>query len=163
VHPGHHRLGREVRSLLRRPALAVDGGAGHGLREAGGEDGVAAQVHRLGADLGHAAEDHVLDELGVEVVALDEGPQDLGAEVDGVPARQVAVALAEGRADGIDDHGAGHGVSSRWARRGSPLASVPPRLVADNRAPPRWPDPPGVASGPTREDPMALLTALAHR
>ena len=50
----------------------------------------------LVADLHDAAHDHVVDERGVEVVALDEGPQRVGGEVDGVPARQAAVRRPSG-------------------------------------------------------------------
>ena len=46
VGAGDHALGGEVGRLLRRAALAVDGGAGHRLGEAGGEHGVAADVER---------------------------------------------------------------------------------------------------------------------
>ena len=94
VGAGDHALGGEVRGLLRRAALAVDGGAGHRLGEAGGEHGVAADVDALLADLHDAAHDHVVDERGVEVVALDERLERLGGEVDGVPVLQLAVALA---------------------------------------------------------------------
>ena len=54
------------------------------LGEPGGERGVAADVDALLADLHDAAHDHVLDEGGVEVVALDERSQRVGGEVDGV-------------------------------------------------------------------------------
>ena len=86
--------------------------AGHRLGPAGGEHGVAADVEALVADLHDAADDDVVDEGGVEVVALDEGLEDLGGEVGRVPARELAVALAAGGADGVDDDGGGHGVSS---------------------------------------------------
>ena len=74
VGAGHHALGGEVGRLLRRAALAVDGGGGHRLGPAGGEHGVAADVEALVADLHDAAHDHVLDQGGVEVVALGERP-----------------------------------------------------------------------------------------
>ena len=108
VGAGDDALRGEVGGLLRRAALAVDGGGGHLFGEPGGEHGVAPDVHALGADLHDAAHDHVLDEGGVEVVALDEGLQGLGGQVDGVPAGQLAVALAAGGADGVDDDGGGH-------------------------------------------------------
>ena len=47
-------------------------------------------------------------EGGVEVVALDERLEGLGGEVDRVPARELAVALAAGGADGVDDDCGGH-------------------------------------------------------
>ena len=43
------------------------------------------------ADLHDATHDHVVHERGVEVVALDEGLERLGGEIDGVPAAQLAV------------------------------------------------------------------------
>ena len=46
---------------------------------------------------------------GIEVVALDERLERLGGEVDRVPVLELAVALAERRADGVDDDGGGHG------------------------------------------------------
>jgi hypothetical protein len=67
----------------RRAALAVDGGGGHRLGPAGGEHGVAADVEALGADLHDAAHDHVVDQGGVEVVALGEGLEHLGGQVGG--------------------------------------------------------------------------------
>ena len=108
VGAGHDALGGEVGRLLGRAALAVDGGGGHRLGPAGGEHGVAADVERLGADLHDAAHDHVVDQGGVEVVALDERLERLGGEVDRVPARELAVALAAGGADGVDDDCGGH-------------------------------------------------------
>ena len=112
VGPGDDALGREVGGLLRRAALAVDGGGGHRLGEAGGEDGVAADVEALVADLHHAAHDDVVDEGGIEVVALGELLEHLAGEVGGVPARELSVALAAGGADGVDDDGGGHGWGS---------------------------------------------------
>ena len=83
--------------------------AGHRLGPAGGEDGVAADVDALLADLHDAAHDHVVDESGIEVVALDERLEHLGGQVGGMPAAELPVALATGGADGIDDDGIGHG------------------------------------------------------
>ena len=111
VGAGDDALGGEVGRLLRRAALAVDGGGGHRLGQAGGEHGVAADVQALVADLHDAAHDHVVDEGGVEVVALDERLEHLGGEVGGVPARELPVALAAGGADGVDDDCGGHRVS----------------------------------------------------
>jgi hypothetical protein len=78
---------------------------------AGGEHGGAADVERLLAHLHDAARDHVVDQGGVEVVALHERLQGLGGEIDGVPVAQLAVALPPGGANGIDDDGGGHGAS----------------------------------------------------
>ena len=75
VRAGDHALGGEVHRLLGRPALAVDRRARHRLGEPGGEHGVAADVDALVADLHDATHDHVVDQRGIEVVALDERAQ----------------------------------------------------------------------------------------
>ena len=105
---GHDGLGREVDGLLGRPALAVDGRPGNGVGEPGGQGGVAADVHGLLAHGHGATHDDVLDQGGVEVVALHQGLQGCGGEVDGMPARQLAVATSHRGADCVDDHGIGH-------------------------------------------------------
>ena len=107
----------------------------------GGEHGVAADVRGLLADLHDAAHDHVVDQRGVELVALDERLQRLGGEVGRVPARQLAVALAAGGADGVDDDGGGHGVFvtlseragrvDRWVKSAHPTRTLPTRGVRD--------------------------------
>src|SRR5690606_26603652 len=94
VGTGHDGLGGEVRRLLRRAALAVDGGGGDVLGPAGGQHGVAADVQRLGPGLHDAAHDDVLDEHGIEVVALHQGVEDLGGEVGRVPAGEVSGRLS---------------------------------------------------------------------
>ena len=91
---GDDGLGGEVGGLLGRPALAVDGGGGHGLGPAGGQHGVAADVDRLGAGLHHAPHDHVLDDAGIDAGSLGEGVEDLGRQVGGMPPGELAVALA---------------------------------------------------------------------
>ena len=147
--PDDHGLGGEVDGLLGRAALAVDGGPGTDVGEAGGQRGVAGDVHGLLADGHGAAHDHVLDQGGVEVVALDQGPQGLGGQVDRVPAREPAVAAAHRGADGVDDHGMwawGHCCRSIWrcARFAAPHGPTP--STADpGGVPGRGP---GLARGP---------------
>jgi len=97
--------------LLRRTALTVDGGRRDRLGPAGGQHRVAPDVERLRPDLHHAAHDDVVDERGVEIVALGERLEGLGGEVDRVPARELSVALASGGADGVDDDCGGHGMA----------------------------------------------------
>ena len=75
----------------------------------GRERGVAADVHRLVPDLHDAAHDHVLDERRVDARALDERPDRVGREVDGVGVLELAVAPPERAADGVDDDCGGHG------------------------------------------------------
>ncbi len=111
VGPGHHALGGEMGRLLRRTALTVDGGRRDRLGPAGGQHRVAPDVERLRPDLHHAAHDDVVDERGVEIVALGERLEGLGGEVDRVPARELSVALASGGADGVDDDCGGHGMA----------------------------------------------------
>ena len=106
---GDDALRAEVHRLLARTALAVDGGSGDRLGPTGGEHGVAADVERLLTDLHDAPHDHVVDEFGVEVVALLEGLEHLGSEGGGMPVLELSVALAAGGADGVDDDGFGHG------------------------------------------------------
>ena len=146
VGAGDDALGPEVEGLLARAALAVDGGGRHRLGEPGGQDGAAADVERLLADLHDAAHDHVVDQGGVEVVALDEGLQGLGAEVGGVPVAELAVALAPGGANGVDDDGVSHGVSPSEVRRRVPAGRA--RSVACGGAG----APPGVHGGRRARD-----------
>ena len=105
---GHDRLGGEVDGLLRRATLPVDRRAGHRVGEARSQGGVAPDVHGLLAHGHGAAHDDVLDEGGVQVVALDEGLERRGGEVHGVPARQLAVAPPHRGAYRVDDDGVGH-------------------------------------------------------
>ena len=86
------------------------GGAGHVLGQAGGEPAGAGDVAGLAADGVDAAEHHVLDRARVDAGAVDEGAERVGAEVGGVDLAQAAAALPDGRADGVDDEGFGHGV-----------------------------------------------------
>ena len=58
--------------LLRRAALAVDGGAGHVLGQAGGQPAGAGDVAGLAADGVDAAEHDVLDRARVDAGAVDE-------------------------------------------------------------------------------------------
>ena len=109
VRAGHHTLRREVRGLLRRTALAVDGGADRRLGEAGGERGVAGDVDALLADLHDATHDHVLDRgrdrrrCGRRARAARAAARSTGCDV-----LQLAVAAPERRTEGVDDDGVGH-------------------------------------------------------
>ena len=71
---GHHDVGgaaghkarSEVRGLLARAALRVDGGRRGGDRQARGQPGAAGDVEGLLADLAHAAADDLVDQRGVD-------------------------------------------------------------------------------------------------
>ncbi len=101
-------LGGEVDRLLRRAALAVHGDAGHRLGQARGEPGGAGDVAGLRADRVHAAEDHVVDGFGVGVGAVEDGLDDVRAEVGRVRSGEAAAPAGDRRADGLDDVGLGH-------------------------------------------------------
>ena len=90
--------------------------AGTDSGQPGGQHGVAADVERLLGDLHDAAHDHVVDQGRVELVALGQGLERLGGQVDGVPVAELPVALPSGGPDGVDDDGGGHGVSSQSGR-----------------------------------------------
>ena len=92
----HHGLGGEVHGLLRRAALAVDGGAGHLVGQAGGEPAGAGDVAGLRADRVDAAEDHVLDRGRIDAGALDQRLERVRAEVGRVHLAQAAAASPTG-------------------------------------------------------------------
>ena len=114
-----------MHGLLRRAALAVDGGTRYRLRPAGGQHGVATDVERLLGHLHDATHDHVVDLGRVELVALRHRLQSFGRQIDSVPVAELAVALPAGRADGIDDDCGGHGVSSP---SGEPIGAPPVQI-----------------------------------
>ena len=112
VGAGIDALGGEGGGLLRRAALAVDGGGGHRLGEAGGEHGVAGDVEGLLADLGHGAADDVVD-LGrgrCRCARRGRAARAASRSTGWTPASApVGLPFPIGRADGVDDHGAGCG------------------------------------------------------
>src|SRR5207302_8192546 len=112
------QVGGEVHSLLRGPALAIDGGSGN-------LDGIAREQHRLATDvdrllahLGDTAEDDVLDGGRVDARAADHLTQDVRGEVDGVHLAQVAVLLVAATQRGahrLHDDDIGHaGLTPNW-------------------------------------------------
>ena len=108
VGTGDDALRGEVHRLLAGAALAVDGGGGDRFGPTRGEHGVAADVERLLTHLHDAAHDHVVDQCGVEIVALLEGLQHVGGKRGGMLVLEHSVALTAGGADGIDDDSFGH-------------------------------------------------------
>ena len=108
VVPGDHTGSGEVHRLLTRPALPVHGHARYRLRPARGQHGRARDVECLLAGLHDTAPDDVVDERGVDTRALHQAVEHLGGQLARVHPRQTAVALADGRPDGLDDHGFSH-------------------------------------------------------
>ena len=112
----------------------------------GREHGVAGDVDRLLAHLHHAAHHDVVDDARVDAVAIDERFQRLGGEVDRMPVAKLAVALAQRRAHGVDDHSVAHGANRTRRSRRRPMRSVvsalagatlsrTPRRAATSRSP----------------------------
>ena len=99
----------QVRRLLAGAALGVDRGRAGGLGEPGVQPGAADHVVGLLAGLGDAAADDLLDQLGVDAGALEHLALDEPEQLARVDAGEAAVALAEGGADSVDDHGVSHG------------------------------------------------------
>lgn len=82
----------------------TDSGQPHGKgREPADDTGLLA-------DLGDGAPDDIVDSAGIEAVALREGGQDMGGEIDGVDPGEGTAALADGGSYGIDDHCVTHGL-----------------------------------------------------
>ena len=105
---GGDQSGDEVVRLLRRAALASRRSSPRLEREARAQPGVAGDVRGLLAGLGHAAADDLLDLVGVDAGALDDLGLGGGEQLGRVQAGELAVALADRRTDGFDDHGIGH-------------------------------------------------------
>ena len=107
----HDALGGLRDGLQAGGAEAVDG-HGRGFDgQAGAQRGDARDVHAL-LGFGHgAAEDDVVDFLGVEAGhAVDGGADGDGSQIVGARGAQSALAgLADGGADGTDDYGISHG------------------------------------------------------
>src|SRR5690606_1051114 len=104
----HHRLCREVHSLLRRTALAINGGARHFLGQTGGKPAGARDVASQRPDGVNATEDHVIVFVVGDVVAIHDRFQHMGTEVGTVHVAQAALAATGGAAKGVNDIGFWH-------------------------------------------------------
>ena len=93
-----------MHSLLRGPALTIDGQAGNALRPTGGQYGQASHTRCLLPDLGDAAPDDVVDEGRVQPGAGGQRIQHLAREIHRVDACQAAVALADRASYRVDDY-----------------------------------------------------------
>ena len=80
--------------LLGRATLAIHGGPGDALGEAGAEDRVAGDVRALFPGLAHTAHDHVVDEGRIGLGASDNVIEDLPCEIRSMPILEAAVATA---------------------------------------------------------------------
>ena len=80
----HDGLGREMDRLLSRTTLAVDGDAWDVLGESGGQPTCAGDTARLRADRVDVAENDVVNSIGVDAGALDEGFDAVSTDISGV-------------------------------------------------------------------------------
>ena len=107
VDAGGDQRRTEVHGLLRRSALAVDGGRGGLDRQPGLQPGVARDVPGLLADLLHAPGDHVLDLGGVDARPLDDLREARPEQLVGMRVLVIAllrVTAPDRRANSLDDH-----------------------------------------------------------
>ena len=104
----HGDLARSGRGRRQRPcAHAVDGKAGHGVRQAGEERHAAAERQALVAHLRRRGENHVADALGRDRrVAAQQLAHDLHRQIvgAGLPEPSAGARLAERGADAVDEH-----------------------------------------------------------
>ena len=124
----------EGECLLGRSARTVDGRPRDGLREAGRQSRPPADVRTLLPHLGYAAEDHVLDQRGVDPVPLHESAQHVRPEVDGMDVAQGSAPPAHCCTRRIDDHCFRHRLTPSWdstvravSNSVSPQTSVSPQ------------------------------------
>ncbi len=103
----HHLGGGDIDGLKTRGAETIDLGAGGILVIARRQDRGAGDVAALLADRRHAAPRHVVDQLGIQVVAIAQFRQDLRRQVErgDLMQRAVLLALAARRAQMIVDIG----------------------------------------------------------
>ena len=80
----HDGLGREMDRLLSRTTLAVDGDAWDVLGESSGQPTCAGDTARLRSDRVDVAENDVVNSIGVNAGALDEGFDAVSTDVSGV-------------------------------------------------------------------------------
>ena len=106
----HHLHCSEVHALQARGAEAALRHAGHGLVPAGVEHGGARDIRALLADRGHATQNDVVHQRGVEMVAGLERVEERLEQVHrrDLVQRTVLLALAARRAHGVVDVSLGH-------------------------------------------------------
>src|SRR5207302_851667 len=99
----------EVRGLLRRSTLRVDGGRRDTDRQARAEPRGAADVERLLTGLTDASRDDLSDRERIDAGAFDRRALHGAEQIGWVHGRETAVAPSEWRADGFDDDNVGVG------------------------------------------------------
>jgi len=72
-------------------------------REAGGDPGVAGDVAALLSRLANATADDVVDLAGVDVIAIEQLTERVPEQIGRVPTGQRSLALADRRAQRVDD------------------------------------------------------------
>ena len=102
------QAGDQVIGLLRRTALAVDGGRAGLPRQSGGEPCGAGDVVGLFAELRDAAADDLLDQQWVDPGAFDKSLLRRAENLGGVQTGQPAPAPADRGADSLDDDRISH-------------------------------------------------------
>ena len=110
LHARHHLRRREVHRVEARGAEPVDLDARHVLAEARLQDRGAGDVAAGFADGVDAAEHHVLDDLGIESVALPDRIERRHGKIDRrhLVKRAVGLAATARRAHGVVDKGLTH-------------------------------------------------------
>jgi hypothetical protein len=108
---GHHLRRREVHRVETRGAEAVDLHARHAVAIARGDGRGARDVAARLADRIDAAENHVVDQRRVELVAVLDRGKRLGGEIErgDLVQRSIRLAAPARRANVIVDEGVGHG------------------------------------------------------
>ena len=105
----HHGLGCKLDRLLAGAALAINRHRRGRLREQlARQHAHAANLHRLLARLTDAAGHHIIDGLGIDPAALDEGVERLGQQIHRVHPGQTPAAAAASGADRFDDIRSAH-------------------------------------------------------
>ena len=94
--------------LLTATTLKINGRGWHFDGKLCIQNDIAGYVESLFRDLTDAAKDHMVDFGLIQSAAFEQGSYDVGTQLDGVLLAQPAIALAQGRADGIRDDNFDH-------------------------------------------------------
>ena len=107
-----HTLRGKIHRLLRRAAFAIERDGRYRFWKACREYRLTTDIARLLGDLDHAASDHILDQGGIQMRALDEPLQHLRIQIHRMKAGQCAVLTpaSERGPHYLYDHGSTHGL-----------------------------------------------------